>query len=102
MGYLGTSKAVAEINASIEALERARERILEAEVTDSDPLLTNAEACEYVKSSPASWNRLRYSGEGPSYYSLAGGRRIHWRKSELDKWLESQKVSTCSLSGESK
>ena len=62
-------------------------------VVQDDPLLNSAEAAEYVGLTNTNLRQLRFRGEGPDYYKPTE-RVVLYRKSDLDKWLESTKHST--------
>ena len=55
-------------------------------VTKRNDLLTTAEAAAYVGLSPRTLERYRVTGEGPTYLKV--GRRVLYRRTDLDKWLD--------------
>lgn len=67
---------------------------------DDDPLMSNAEAGRYVGWSKPGFDRLRYKGKGPEYFKMGeAGRKIYYRKSALDRWLDQQRVPSTPLGG---
>ena len=50
-------------------------------------LLTTEEAAEYLHLSPRTLERYRVTGEGPKYLKV--GRRVFYRRGDLDRWLDS-------------
>ncbi len=59
-------------------------------MVQDDPLLNSDEAAEYVGLTNTNLRQLRFRGEGPDYYKPTE-RVVLYRKSDLDKWLESTK-----------
>jgi excisionase family DNA binding protein len=53
---------------------------------DTSPYVATAEAADYLKISKRTLERLRLTGGGPKY--AKAGRRVLYRKSWLDQWLE--------------
>ena len=51
-------------------------------------LLTTEEAGRYLRLSPRTLERYRVTGEGPRYLKI--GRRVLYRKSDLDEWLKNK------------
>lgn len=55
-----------------------------------DPLLTRREAAARIGAT-ARWLELQaWKGSGPPYFKIGG--RTRYRQSELDQWLEAQRV----------
>lgn len=55
----------------------------------NDPItLTTAKAARALGLAPGTLAKLRLSGNGPSYYKL--GRRVLYRREDLEIWLESR------------
>lgn len=52
---------------------------------DTHPLLTPAEAAQFLGRSVAALAQLRYRGGGPPYIKAAG--RIRYRRAAIDAWL---------------
>lgn len=52
-----------------------------------DQWLTTREAAAYAKTTPGTLGTLRYQNTGPRYYKPSR-RRILYKKSDLDAWLE--------------
>jgi predicted DNA-binding transcriptional regulator AlpA len=56
--------------------------------SEDDPILNIEEAAEYVHVCVNTLRYYRNQNTGP--YSFKIGRRVHYRRSALDAWLESQ------------
>lgn len=52
-----------------------------------DPLYDTGPAAEYCHRGQSTLEKLRLTGEGPVFIKL--GRRVVYRKSDLDEWLNS-------------
>lgn len=52
-----------------------------------NPLLTIAQACEYLKLSTATLARMRRDKSGPPFVKMS--TRVSYRKSDLDAYIES-------------
>ncbi len=61
-------------------------------INDSDELLTSREAADYVGVGIKSVYRWRYLGIGP--VSARRGNRIVFRRSDIDAYLEHERVRT--------
>jgi excisionase family DNA binding protein len=59
-------------------------------------LMYRREAADYIHMPPATLAQWAYRGIGPGYMKV--GRRVLYRKSELDAWLESRRVTTSEAS----
>ena len=57
-------------------------------MTKRNDLMTTTEAAEYVGLSPRTLERYRVTGEGPKFLKV--GRRVLYRRSDLDGWLENK------------
>jgi predicted DNA-binding transcriptional regulator AlpA len=53
-----------------------------------DPLLRRPEAAAYLGTTTGSLAQLAYQGNGPKYYKPSP-RRVYYRKSDLDAWINS-------------
>jgi excisionase family DNA binding protein len=61
----------------------------ERQMTTSDPItLTAGEAAKTLGLAPSTLAKLRLTGNGPIYYKL--GRRVVYRREDLEAWLESR------------
>ena len=49
-------------------------------------LRTTAQAADYVNLSPRTLERYKVTGEGPRFVKL--GRRVLYRREDLDEWIE--------------
>ncbi|HEY0889664.1 MAG TPA: helix-turn-helix domain-containing protein [Nocardioides sp.] len=54
----------------------------------SDPLVTIEELAERIRTPEATLRFWRYKGTGPKSFKL--GRRVMYRQSDIDSWLEDQ------------
>lgn len=54
--------------------------------SETDPLLTERQAAEYINASPRSMQTWRRQGHGPRFCRL-GSRMIRYRRSDLDAWV---------------
>ncbi|QDT57310.1 Helix-turn-helix domain protein [Caulifigura coniformis] len=61
------------------------------EIVQSDPKLSSAQAAEYLGVAEATLAPWRCRGFGPKFLKL--GRKVAYRKADLDRWLESRCVS---------
>lgn len=52
----------------------------------SNGWMTTAEAAEYLDVKPGTLEKWRYLEKGPRYYKI-GGKRVRYRKSDLDAFL---------------
>ena len=61
-------------------------------------ILDTAGAAEYVKLSTPTLERLRLTGNGPSFCKLTPGPRgsVRYRRADLDAWLASRLVRSTS------
>jgi len=57
-------------------------------------LLRTTEAAEYVGLAPVTLERMRLTGEGPSFAKL--GRAVRYRLQDLDNWVASRLVRSTS------
>lgn len=55
--------------------------------------LTSAQAAKYLHMHPGSLANLRSQRSGPPWYRPRGSRMVRYRRSELDRWLESGRIS---------
>lgn len=60
-------------------------------------LLATAAAAPYIKHAESTMNRWRVEGSGPPFIKL--GRKVFYRKADLDAWLERHVVSSTSEAG---
>ena len=51
-------------------------------------LLNTAEAAEVLRIAAITLHRWRNSGKGPPYIEM--GRKIYYRRADLDRWIEEQ------------
>jgi hypothetical protein len=58
--------------------------------SDPDELMYRTAAADYLKTPPTTLAQWAYRGIGPEFFKV--GRRVLYRKSELDRWLDSQRV----------
>lgn len=63
----------------------------------SDKLLTQSETAELLRRSPRQLEQWRWLGEGPPY--LRVGRRILYRESDLEAWLDGCRVDPIDRAG---
>ena len=63
--------------------------------THNDPnrLLCTKNAARILGVSPAMMERLRWLGDGPSYFHPTGGRLVRYRLSDLLVWIDRHRVS---------
>lgn len=61
--------------------------------TKDDPMLTSAEAAEYLGLTRATLSQLRFKDAGPAYYKPTE-RIVFYRKSDLDEWFEASRRET--------
>ena len=59
---------------------------------NSTTFLTQGEAADYLRLSPRTLERHRVAGTGAKFTRL--GRRIVYRRDELDRWTESRTFSS--------
>ena len=57
-------------------------------------VLNTPDAAAYVRLSKPTLERLRLTGDGPSFLKL--GRAVRYRKADLDDWLASRLVRSTS------
>jgi predicted DNA-binding transcriptional regulator AlpA len=50
------------------------------------PLLNQREAAEFLRLSERTLERFRLTGDGPPY--VKAGRRVVYRREDLDRWIE--------------
>ena len=62
-----------------------------------EDLLSTSKAAAYLGLSPSFLNKLRCTGNGPCYAKL--GRRVLYRKAELNSWLEASRRRSTSDGG---
>jgi excisionase family DNA binding protein len=56
-------------------------------------ILTQSEAAQFLRVSVRTLERLRVSGEGPTY--IKTGRLVRYRQADLDRWIaDHQRHST--------
>lgn len=58
-----------------------------------DPILTEQELSEWLKTSRPTLQRQRAAGSGPPFIRLSE-RRIGYRKSSVERWLEERERRT--------
>lgn len=58
--------------------------------TKDDPMLTSAEAAEYLGLTRATLSQLRFQNAGPAYYKPTE-RIVFYKKSDLDEWFEASR-----------
>lgn len=58
--------------------------------TLSREFLTRAEAAEYVRAPVTTLAAWAYRGLGPEFFRV--GRRVLYKREDLDHWLEEQRV----------
>ncbi len=63
------------------------------EVKDLEKMMTAKEVSNYLRISEAALYAYRCSGTGPNYIRL-NDRLVRYRKSDVDKWLATNKVET--------
>lgn len=51
-------------------------------------LLNTAEAAEVLRIAAITLHRWRNSGKGPPYVEM--GRKVYYRRTDLDRWVEEQ------------
>lgn len=51
-------------------------------------LLNTAEAAEVLRVAAITLHRWRNSGKGPPYIEM--GRKVYYRRTDLDRWIEEQ------------
>lgn len=56
-------------------------------ITDGDMWMTTKEAASYARTTPGTLSTLRCDHKGPKYYKPSK-RRVLYKKSDLDAWLE--------------
>jgi predicted DNA-binding transcriptional regulator AlpA len=64
-------------------------------------ILRTPEAAEYLGLSPSTLEKKRITGDGPTFVRL-GGRRVGYDLHALDEWLDGQRASGRSESGEAR
>lgn len=63
-----------------------------SEFKNDDPLLSVEEAVAYLRLSPSTLARCRKENARPHYVKL--GRRVLYRKSELDAYIDANLITT--------
>jgi predicted DNA-binding transcriptional regulator AlpA len=58
------------------------------------PLLSTEQAADYCGLSSSFFNKSRLTGDGPVFLKL--GRRVAYKRDDLDRWLESCRRSSTS------
>lgn len=58
-------------------------------VGSDDPLYDTPDAAEYCRSGQSTFEKLRLTGGGPVFIKL--GRKVVYRRSDLDAWLNSRR-----------
>ena len=58
-------------------------------MSEIDAVMTPAEVAEYLQVPEATVGKWRYIGAGPDYMHV--GRHVRYRRSAVDRWLDSQK-----------
>lgn len=61
-------------------------------------LLTTAEAARFLRLSVPTMERLRLSGDGPTFIKLGPGKRcrVVYRRADLDAWVHGQRRDSTS------
>jgi excisionase family DNA binding protein len=54
----------------------------------SSNLLNTTEAAEVLRLGVATLHRWRKAGKGPPYIEM--GRKVYYRRTDLDRWIEEQ------------
>lgn len=54
-------------------------------------LLNTAEAAEVLRLGVATLHRWRKSGKGPPYIEM--GRKVYYRRADLDRWIRNSNAS---------
>ena len=57
---------------------------------EKDKLMTPRQLAQYLGSSISALSQYRAQGTGPAYYKI--GRAVRYRLSEVNKWLEQQRI----------
>lgn len=60
---------------------------------DDDKILSRKDAAKFLGVAVITMDTWRARGEGPPYLRV-GPRRIAFRQSDLERWLDSQRVAT--------
>jgi len=68
---------------------------------DPPKLLSESEAAEILKVPPNSLRRWRWSGGGPPFIKLPGGRSVRYDAADLNDWLDSGRRTSTSDPGRS-
>ena len=68
--------------------------MLEAEIGERTDYLIQAEAAELLRLSSRTLERLRVTGDGPAFCRL--GRRIVYRRADLERWATSRRFHSTS------
>ncbi len=55
----------------------------------ASPFLTTAQAAAVLRMEPSTLDHWRSEGAGPVFYKI--GRRIYYKRADLDAWIESRK-----------
>jgi excisionase family DNA binding protein len=66
-------------------------------IEDAAMLFTQAEAADHLRLSERTLKRWRVSGSGPAFVKL--GRRVLYRKLDLEEWIASRVVHSTSEAG---
>jgi excisionase family DNA binding protein len=61
-------------------------------VTATSPLMTTEEVADYTRLSVETLRYFRQREEGPAWVKL--GRRVFYRRSDVDAWIEASLVTT--------
>ena len=57
-------------------------------------LLTVQETAEYLRLSPSALYAQRHRGDAPGALSVRVGRKILWRRDDIDRWFDEQQSAT--------
>ena len=55
-------------------------------------LLTVQETAEYLRLSPSALYAQRHRGDTPGALSVRVGRKILWRRDDIDRWFDEQRA----------
>ncbi len=69
--------------------------------SDTAELLTTVEAARFLRLSVPTMERLRVTGDGPTFIKLGSGKRcrVVYRRADLDAWLHGQRRDSTSQRG---
>lgn len=67
-------------------------------VAAKEPMLMAKDAAHYMGLAPQTLAKMRFSGDSPPFYKL--GRRVLYKRGELDLWVASRRRRSTSDTGE--